>query len=1311
MKEIIEDYANYSYGGDAILIFGGILIIVKLIVNVYDNKVYYAVLQQSHKMAKTEEELNLFVNSLIAIGLAERKRSSFENTIIEGFLFTHASICTESDCPLRLDTIRSIASKGISERELVAVLVQRIYKYALNFRGTEDVIQIGSTSRSWPKNLLNYVYFLVHRVENLHSAALHLAKLKSSKPSLPIRSAIYRIKIELRDLHEERNAKKLFGPKGKECNIDPRLLLEYEAKFAHFKDRMFKIAEKYREIWTQLLSPFPDLNIVEVNLNKAVVENTITQRIKTELQELYPHYEKANKFFAMYLSDVLGQEEMAEEFLSRQKAGNLNEIIFAPNTVTFAVSSAPETLGQIVKASNGVTKLFEYSSNELIGKNINTIMPQVIADKHDDYLVTYLTTGKRKVIDNIVTTVASDKQQFYFTVKALIREYHDLLYGPLFVSLLSAYPPQSLILTDSSGVILGFSKKALRELGSTFSPVFVREYTVKIGYIVPELNWDSEESVETYESLVGERDVTFVLPANLTKVLQSLHGKNAGSKSNKEILAEFEYNDELKKRWKCTIENIKYTGVELKSIFFKPKQYDCVHEPSAGSCKIDKALEFYEDDAFTSGLNQETATPVSNRNAPLIQLPSTPRSEELKGLEEGEKPQDEREHLRNEEEDEDDEMDEGSSQKRKDAAKKVILKELKVLSQINYRRYAPFTLKLALRSALAFEVVCLVVATLFLVYMLVIVSSVGSDYEMILLKRAVHIMDISETISIFLLMNNYWDGKPIVDHSYRDKYDYNLIPNSETSYNFTLWKIKRFYESADELITTQEILNYKALGLFKDSTREALNPSKVTVYTGMDVSIEIDFNSVVNMFANQAIKISRLPLESITIMNPSVAFMLMNSYRNLWELNYDSSQIMQEVAYIQDQGQLVIFVGMVVVGVCGVLFFLAVTPTWRAIIRQSIESIEMLLKIKSKQLRQQIARCGRFMRHVSASENEEHGVEEDYLNASDNEEVFQDKKEEDEGFKRKRHKHRGHKYKGYKMLIVILTSGFGAMVIAVIAYYVGLYLYPYFFNKNIYAHLEELAMLRFEYENRARLHGLMMETMRSVLYEGMLTFTSPKSVVDFIQSMVVQKDSLLAHFNKNKGYFSKSYREYFRTGMQGTICNDDFGTNTDECAVMSNGLLSEGLYATTVYYLTVYQSHIEEITSLSTLSDQVQACREFLNSNAFIDSEVELTKYHYAVLMFLDNLLRKSFLDQQSFGKAIIILMACIAYFINIFVYILPWYIYINFMRKKLVKSKMILCQLPLNMIVHTKQISKRFFRIDSEIMSNLSKTDVHYIV
>ena len=70
--------------------------------------------------------------------------------------------------------------------------------------------------------------------------------------------------------------------------------------------------------------------------------------------------------------------------------------------------------GSILSFSSAAEKMFGYSEAEVTGRNVKMLMPNPDRDRHDQYLVNYLTTGKRKIIGigRVTTALHSDGNTF-----------------------------------------------------------------------------------------------------------------------------------------------------------------------------------------------------------------------------------------------------------------------------------------------------------------------------------------------------------------------------------------------------------------------------------------------------------------------------------------------------------------------------------------------------------------------------------------------------------------------------------------------------------------------------------------------------------------------------------------------------------------------------------------------------------------------------------------------------------------------------------------------------------------------------------
>ncbi|MCX5724284.1 MAG: PAS domain S-box protein [Nitrospirae bacterium] len=86
--------------------------------------------------------------------------------------------------------------------------------------------------------------------------------------------------------------------------------------------------------------------------------------------------------------------------LMRTKAISEDHEIRLRNIITHAVDGIVtiDTQGLIESVNPATERLFGYAPSELIGQNVNILMPNPYRDEHDEYLSHYLATGQAKII-------------------------------------------------------------------------------------------------------------------------------------------------------------------------------------------------------------------------------------------------------------------------------------------------------------------------------------------------------------------------------------------------------------------------------------------------------------------------------------------------------------------------------------------------------------------------------------------------------------------------------------------------------------------------------------------------------------------------------------------------------------------------------------------------------------------------------------------------------------------------------------------------------------------------------------------------
>ncbi len=112
---------------------------------------------------------------------------------------------------------------------------------------------------------------------------------------------------------------------------------------------------------------------------------------------------------------------MEEGVINRTKNSRLYAII---ETAVEGIISIDKN-GIIQTFNPAAEKIFQYSANEIIGKNVNLLMPLPDRQEHDGYIKNYLVTGKQKVIGSGRETTGLRKDGSEFPMWLAIAEFNE----------------------------------------------------------------------------------------------------------------------------------------------------------------------------------------------------------------------------------------------------------------------------------------------------------------------------------------------------------------------------------------------------------------------------------------------------------------------------------------------------------------------------------------------------------------------------------------------------------------------------------------------------------------------------------------------------------------------------------------------------------------------------------------------------------------------------------------------------------------------------------------------------------------------
>ena len=381
-----EILSTTEFNGGLILFICGIPSIIVILTFFYENEYHISDLKRADTSSRYGY-LNIVkvIDLIKEVNHNERK----SRVLLESYIYSYELTCPITNCPLTKygAEIRK-GNYNVSSFLLQHVEV-RFKRLLMKFPGD-----------SFAK--IMYAYFLYCKLNRRTQADAIMTELKQTEISLSEEFLLYRINL-------------LFD--NDENDIFQTEHLSFSNLFLSFQTKILKISKLYISFWSKLYFYHQNTNEDLSTLNDVGYEiektrNEINEEFE-ELQHIKPNNIQVLRYYADFLNEVLSDKENGSKYLMkikeiRQETKNnleshLAEIdlksISSDEFQFILISSKQQDFGTIIDVSLGVCSNSGYLKNELIGKNLNVLLPEMLRSAHHQLIKTKIEEYKQKEID------------------------------------------------------------------------------------------------------------------------------------------------------------------------------------------------------------------------------------------------------------------------------------------------------------------------------------------------------------------------------------------------------------------------------------------------------------------------------------------------------------------------------------------------------------------------------------------------------------------------------------------------------------------------------------------------------------------------------------------------------------------------------------------------------------------------------------------------------------------------------------------------------------------------------------------------
>jgi len=481
------------------------------------------------KTSKKDVDIERWIN--IACDLVERRDSRHDRIELEGLFRFHAVWCGMTECSCHVQVYTLPREEDTAEAKLAW----------FEFIGTTLKGGLIFFPKSARLHLLN-AYFQQEKKKNRFKALYELMVTEENHPGLREEFAVFRYR---NIIEKEMEEDEIRNTNNKE--LDVKLLVQFQDQYVTLQSEIHKAVNQQLEFWRELEQINPNVQKLLSLGSKITAQADIVKTQYSKLHEINSNNLKMLNMYGNFLKDIMNETFESQRILEKASyiAGTINmnkkyvdnerfKYSENSNTCIITCSANINDLGIILNANTEVTRILKYQVHDLLGENINMVMPQILAEVHDDLMRNYFETSKATMMGREMLVFPMTKSGYILPCSLLVKIFPNLEEGIKAVGFINTLEADTsgnvpvsragedvllsskahyILYGGESNTIYGVSESCKKSFGISSGLTLAtnrnfNEFT--IDKIFPDLLKQNPEELASHTGLVLSLDTTFL---------------------------------------------------------------------------------------------------------------------------------------------------------------------------------------------------------------------------------------------------------------------------------------------------------------------------------------------------------------------------------------------------------------------------------------------------------------------------------------------------------------------------------------------------------------------------------------------------------------------------------------------------------------------------------------------------------------------------------------------------------------------------------------------------------------------------------